>query len=375
MKMNIRLVFILLIISASLPLYPETSDKTDDPIGNSYIVNHLEMESTSDPDSGNNDSLSGEIIFDDTFDETLSASDRKRRKANADPGAIKILQKKDSRWHLIEYRVKKNDNIWNIAKKNGIKPSDIISINNISSKGIIKEDDLLLLPSKTGVKYRIKKGDTLSSIAAKYNTDVEKIAEHNNIDGKRIIAGRTIFLPGAIEKKEQLPDFKFKKNNDKTQTIASKKSDKTVVNDKKKPEIASDINREKDNKLRLAWPLRGPITSGFGYRTHPFSNEKTFHYNLDIGAEIGTPVRASAEGVIIFSGWKGAYGNLIVIQHKNNYITVYAHNSKLIVEENEPVKKGQKIALSGKTGATTGAHLHFEIRKGIVPLNPSRILK
>jgi murein DD-endopeptidase MepM/ murein hydrolase activator NlpD len=79
--------------------------------------------------------------------------------------------------------------------------------------------------------------------------------------------------------------------------------------------------------------------------------------------------------VIIFSGWKGAYGNLIVIQHKNNYITVYAHNSKLLVEENEPVKKGQKIALSGKTGATTGAHLHFEIRKGIVPLNPSRILK
>ena len=68
MKMNIRLVFILLIISASLPLYPETSDKTDDPIGNSYIVNHLEMESTSDPDSGNNDSLSGEIIFDDIKD-------------------------------------------------------------------------------------------------------------------------------------------------------------------------------------------------------------------------------------------------------------------------------------------------------------------
>ena len=66
---------------------------------------------------------------------------------------------------------------------------------------------------------------------------------------------------------------------------------------------------------------------------------------------------------------------MIVISHKNNYITIYAHNSKNFVDVHEKVKKGQKIALSGKTGAVTGAHLHFEIRKGIVPLNPLRILK
>jgi murein DD-endopeptidase MepM/ murein hydrolase activator NlpD len=234
---------------------------------------------------------------------------------------------------------------------------------------------MLLIPSRTGVQYKIKRGDTLSSIAEKYDTDVEKIAEHNNIDGKKIFAGRSIFIPGAIEKREHLASHDQKNLTEKSRIIALKKSDRTASIEKNRTEIAAKINEDKNSKLHLSWPLRGPITSGFGYRKHPFSGEKTFHCGLDIGAEIGSTVRAAAEGKVIYSGWKGPYGNLIVVQHKNNYITVYAHNSKLLVEVDEQIKKGQKIALSGKTGATTGAHLHFEIRKGIVPLNPGRILK
>ena len=223
---------------------------------------------------------------------------------------------------------------------------------------------MILIPARGGVKYKIRKGDTLNSIAKRYGTDIEKIAEHNNIDGSNIIAGRTIFLPGATGKQPE-PEKKV--------IIAKKKSAErytTAANEKRRQEQDDNVKR-----LVLSWPLKGPITSGFGYRTHPFSGRKRFHCGLDIGAEIGTPVRAASDGVVIFSGWKGTYGNLIVIQHKNNYITVYAHNSKNLVSTDETIKKGEKIALSGMTGAVTEAHLHFEIRKGIVPLNPSRILK
>jgi len=139
-----------------------------------------------------------------------------------------------------------------------------------------------------------------------------------------------------------------------------------------KPEKKTDTS-----KIVMSWPVRGPITSGFGYRRDPFtgSREKRFHCGLDIGAEIGTPVKAASEGKVIFSGWKGSYGYMVVISHKNNYITVYAHNSKNLVETGEIVTRGQVIALTGNTGAVTGAHLHFEIRKGTVPLNPQRMLK
>jgi len=375
MKMNIQLSVILILIMAYLPIYSQNVLKSDDPLGDSYIINNLEMESAIAPDADTSESLNGEILYDDSFNDSIKTTGKNIKRKTPDLTPVKVLQKKDSRWHLAEYRVKKFDNIWKIAKKNGVRASDIISLNNLSSKGIIKENDILLVPSKTGVEYKIKAGDTLSSIADKYNTDVEKIAEHNDIDGKKIFAGRTIFIPGAIEKKEINTESDKKILPDRRRNIASERAGKTGFTERQKTGIASETVKKKDNKLYLAWPLRGPITSGFGYRKHPLSGEKSFHCGLDIGAEVGTPVRASGEGKVIFSGWKEAYGNLIVVQHKNNYITVYAHNSKLLVEVNENIKKGQKVALSGKTGATTGAHLHFEIRKGIVPLNPARILK
>lgn len=366
MKMNIKLIILILLIISSISSYAADDLKKGDPLGNSFIINNLQMESDTDPLSDSTEISNGEIIFDNSFDISLSGNDRGKKLKTADKDILKKLRKKDSRWHLVEYKVKKNDSVWKIAKKFNTDSSKIMSLNSIPQKGSIRENEILLIPSKAGVSYKIRRGDTLSSIAEKYNTDIEKIAEHNNIDGKKIIAGRSIFIPDALERIRTGPVKEQKRVPDKKLYIASKKSDKET-----KPEA----DEEKGGKLLLAWPLRGPVTSGFGYRTHPFSGHKKFHCGLDIGAEIGTTVRAAGNGTVIYSGWKGPYGNLIVIQHRNNYITVYAHNSKLLVEEGETIKKGQKIALSGKTGAVTGAHLHFEIRKGIVPLNPSRILK
>lgn len=371
MRMNIVAIIISILLLSTISSFAADSGGGSDPIGNSFIVNSLKMESETEPANETSEITGGEIIFDNSFDDSLI--DRKDEKTlkNSNPDILRALRKKDSRWHLVEYKVRKNDSIWKIAKKFKTDSTVIISVNSLDREGTIRENDTLLVPSKSGVTHRIRKGESLSSIAGRYDVDIEMIAEHNNIDGKKIIAGRSIFIPDASEKKGTEPVREKRKAAESTRYIALNKSEKESA----QSEQVYPAEKIKNGKLHLSWPLRGSITSGFGYRTHPFSGKKRFHCGLDIGADIGTPVRASGDGKVIYSGWKDQYGYLVVIQHVNNYLTVYAHNSRLLVENGETVDRGQKIALSGKTGAVTGAHLHFEIRKGIVPINPSRILK
>lgn len=118
------------------------------------------------------------------------------------------------------------------------------------------------------------------------------------------------------------------------------------------------------------WPLKNPIiTSKFG------SRGKRYHEGVDFKAKIGTPIYAVSDGEVVYSGRKiSGYGKMIILKHKGGLMTVYAHNSSNLVNERDSVKKGQKIALSGKSGRVTGPHLHFEIRKGIVAVDPERYI-
>lgn len=113
------------------------------------------------------------------------------------------------------------------------------------------------------------------------------------------------------------------------------------------------------------WPLLddgdGFITSSFGYRLHPISRIRQFHEGVDIGVWYNTPVVATANGVVEFSGWKGGFGRTVVIDHGYGYKTVYAHNNSLVVNPNDRVERGDTIAYSGNSGYSTGPHLHYEV--------------
>lgn len=117
-------------------------------------------------------------------------------------------------------------------------------------------------------------------------------------------------------------------------------------------------------------PVVGRITSGFGYRVHPIFKRVRFHTGIDIAAPTGTPIRAAAAGVVVYSGWRRAYGKTVIIDHGNGLATVYAHCSRLLVSARTRVKAGQVIATVGSTGLTTGPHLHFEVRRFGKPINP-----
>ncbi len=114
----------------------------------------------------------------------------------------------------------------------------------------------------------------------------------------------------------------------------------------------------------LLWPVSGHsrISSYYGMRIHPIFNTRKFHAGIDIPAPSGTPIRAAKDGIVIYSGWQGGYGNCVMISHGNNLVTVYAHNSSLNVRVGDYVSAGQTVALCGSTGYSTGPHLHFEVR-------------
>ena len=123
-------------------------------------------------------------------------------------------------------------------------------------------------------------------------------------------------------------------------------------------------------------PIQGNYTgSGFGWRVDPFVGSGAMHEGIDFVADIGTPVVAAAGGVVVAAERHPQYGNLVEIDHGNDFSTRYAHLSKISVRDGQVVKRGQSIALSGNTGRSTGPHLHFEVRFKGVAQNPSRFLQ
>ena len=123
------------------------------------------------------------------------------------------------------------------------------------------------------------------------------------------------------------------------------------------------------------WPVSGPITSGFGYRTDPITGATAYHAGLDIGAACGTPIKAAGTGVILSAGFNsGGYGNMTLINHGNGLSTLYGHQSSIIVSAGQSVTQGQVIGYVGSTGKSTGCHLHFEVRVGGNPVDPSGYL-
>ena len=119
-------------------------------------------------------------------------------------------------------------------------------------------------------------------------------------------------------------------------------------------------------------PTSGHVTSEYGPRIHPISGQSGFHTGIDLASPSGTPIKASKSGTVVYSGWQGGYGQVVIIDHGGGYRTLYAHCSKLNVVKNQKVSRGQTVALVGSTGNSTGPHLHFEVRVNNKHQNPRK---
>lgn len=140
--------------------------------------------------------------------------------------------------------------------------------------------------------------------------------------------------------------------------------------------IKEYILEQKDIYLATpaGWPVPGRISSKYGYRSHPKSGARQLHTGVDISIPPGTEVRATADGIVSFSGWTMNSGNVVVIEHGRGFNTAYAHNREIRVTVGDRVRRGDVIALAGSTGRSTGPHVHYEIWKDGHHVNPSSYL-
>lgn len=344
-------------ITGSILLHHILSSRVNnnDPVRleDAIIIHGIKMTSDT-PLSDTDEDAEGQIIYDNSFDDTIIDYDRIKqqkgtvRTRNDVMADYAKLRARDKRWHLQRYQIRKNDNLWKIAKRFAVHQHLIIGVNDITNPDMLKPGRYINIPTRKGVYYQVQNGDTVTRIAVRYRISGKAIIAHNRLKGKVLRSGQKIFLPDAEERSEPV-------------TVAVKKK-------KAAPAMIAQLRN-------FRWPLRGRITSGFGNRTDPIYGQRQFHCGIDISANVGTPVHAAADGRVIFSGWKPGYGNCVIIRHDNGFITVYAHNSKNLVEGDSEIKQGALVAYSGMTGAVTGAHLHFEIRKYVNPLNPLRFLQ
>ncbi len=118
------------------------------------------------------------------------------------------------------------------------------------------------------------------------------------------------------------------------------------------------------------WPVKGWVTSEFGYRVDPFTGRQELHEGLDIAARFGTPVLATADGIVVYAKYERSFGNTVIIEHGYGFSTLYAHLAEVYVQPGQRVERGQVVGAVGNTGRSTGPHLHYEVRKNGVPVDP-----
>ncbi len=228
------------------------------------------------------------------------------------------------------------------------------------------------LPKDCTQTWTVRKGDTLIGIALDAGADYRDVAAMNQLSNPNIIQlDRTLCVRRATTKgMKKAPAANTVANAGAKSTDKSGDAEKSVPIVSKKPveempSTSSATAAAVADGVRFAWPAKGKVIAGF--------NESS-NKGINIAGKMGEPVDAAAEGKVVYagSGLRG-YGNLVIIKHDGNYLTAYAHNSKILVKEGESVKRGQRIADMGDSDADT-AMLHFEVRRQGKPVDPMKFL-
>lgn len=258
----------------------------------------------------------------------------------AELASIDLGEADTSNTQISTYIVQQGDTISSIAKMFRVSVNTILWANDLNSKSVLKSGQTLVILPVTGISHVVKKGDTVKSIAKAYNADPSDIYSYNDLNTTSVLnVGQKLIIPNA--------DF-----------------------------VITPVRQTTRGLVRIAppEPLIGDVwnwPSYSGYYSCPINGgrltQKLHGRNgIDFADPIGTPLYASASGIVIISksnnAYNGGYGNFVVISHDNSTQTLYSHMSRSVVSVGTQVNKGQLIGYIGITGLTTGPHIHFEIR-------------
>ncbi|MGN0929539.1 MAG: LysM peptidoglycan-binding domain-containing protein [Alphaproteobacteria bacterium] len=287
--------------------------------------------------------------------------------------------------------IKKGDTIYSIAKNNNVPLKDLIIRNNLKPPYTLSIGQKIYMPNTAF--HIVQKEDTVYSISRKYNVNLNSLVKLNNLkEPYIIITGQKIILPASNVDVKLAVNEKTTKPNTPTQpkitTPARQVETEIKTPTKIETEIQTTVTAQKSeqtketvNKIiarpapltsqKFMWPVKGKVISDFGVKTNGKRND-----GINISAPIGTKVASVENGIIAYAGneLKGL-GNLIIIKHDKDYMTIYAHNDELKVKKGDKVKRGDIIATVGKTGRVTTPQLHFEVRQKTKSINPVAVLE
>ncbi|RAL23334.1 M23 family metallopeptidase [Thermoflavimicrobium daqui] len=263
----------------------------------------------------------------------------------------------------LTYEVKAGDTLFQIGQFFGMDYHVLAKYNRLKDPYQLRVGQKLNIPIlKKWI--RVKMGETIESLAEKYKTS-DQLIKHLNPELKQsnlIFVGQLIAVPQSLDifKTHQLSDETEDRHKAKVLPIRQQ-NDEAVMN--------LQVSERKESYV-FRWPVVGTLTSKYGWR-----NGRP-HKGIDIwhAARSHTPIHSALHGVVTRAGYSSSYGNLVVIDHGNGWVTYYAHLSRILVSKGQKVTTGQILGMMGKTGDATGYHLHFEIRKNGQAINPLSLL-
>lgn len=234
------------------------------------------------------------------------------------------------------YKVRPGDSVGAIAARFGIRADSLVSMNGIKNARSLKSGTELRVPNMDGLLHSVAKGESLASIAARYKVEPSLLADANDLGSSLLRPGQAVFIPGA-----RIPEAELKR-------------------------VFGEY---------AVWPLRGPLSSAFGYRDNPFTGVRQFHTGIDIVAPSGTPIKAAMDGTVADAGYNVIFGNYVILNHAEGVQTLYGHMTKISVVRGQRLSQGATVGTVGSTGYSTGPHLHFGFFRGGTPVNPAKYLK
>ena len=304
-----------------------------------------------------------------------------------------------------------SDTLEGISQRYGVPARDIMKANGLPTPRALQPGQSLFVPrpggpaaapaiaaapptrpavsnAQAGAVHVVNPGETLMSIARHSHTTAAKLAKANNLaPNAPLRIGMKLTIPGAkvaaaapqsaptiaapSTKVQQVASAQpLQKPVPQTLSLPAPKETAHVATETKEIEQAVKPADATGGLPSFRWPVRGRVIAGYGAKTSGKQND-----GINVAVPEGTPIKAAEDGEVTYAGneLKG-YGNLVLVRHSNGYVTAYAHASELLVKRGEKIKRGQIIAKSGQTGEVQSPQLHFEIRKGSAPVDPTQFL-
>ena len=235
-----------------------------------------------------------------------------------------------------QYRVRRGDNLSVIAQRFGLTLDTVASLNRTAGIGVhlLSVGELIQIPNQDGIYLPV--GNDLDEVSLRHGVLPETVLRTNGVTRDLLKPATELFFPGVQHSGQEL-------------TLA----------------IGAAFER----------PANGWVSSGFGLRADPFTGRRSFHRGVDIAAPRGTPVRATQGGRVAAVGRGPVLGNYVIVSHyMAGYSSLYGHLDRIHVSRGQAVRRGQTLGRIGSTGRSTGPHLHFEIRRGSIQLNPAQLI-